>query len=108
MAVARPKRLTTVVVDPQLLPVNTPGSAPFSAPPALVPVASVQKQTARPAPERWAEPREEPDVETPPRSEPVVPNRRMVAVQDPARPENPAVEDLNPVRLRPRRVIVIK
>jgi hypothetical protein len=108
MAVARPKRLTTVVVDPQLLPLNTPAPAPLGAPPALVPVASMPRQTSRPAPEHWAQPRAEPEIQPPPRSEPVMPSRRMVTVQDQKQPESQGVEDLNPVRLRPRRVIVIK
>jgi serine/threonine protein phosphatase PrpC len=108
MAVARPKRLTTVVVDPQLVPLNAPAAAAFGAPPALVPVASAPKPTARPAPQAWAEPREQSRAEPAARPDIVAPSRRMVAVQDPGAPENASVEDLNPVRLRPRRVIVIK
>jgi hypothetical protein len=108
VAIARPKRLTTVVVDPQLIPMNTPAPAPLGAPPALVPVPAAAKQTERPAPYRWAEPREEPAAQEAPPSEPVLPSRRVVAVQDPKAPEGAGVEDLNPARLRPRRVIVIK
>jgi hypothetical protein len=66
------------------------------------------RQTARPAPEQWAQPRAEPEIETPPRSEPVVPSRRMLTIQDQKAPDGQGVEDLTPVRLRPRRVIVIK
>ena len=108
MAITRPKRLTTVVVDPQLVPLNAPAAAPASAPPALVPVSSLPKPTARPAPEAWAAPRSQAEHQLQPRTEPVAPNRPMVAVQDPKAADGSGVEDLNPVRLRPRRVIVIK
>jgi len=108
VAIARPKRLTAVVVDPQLIPMNTPAPAPLGAPPALAPVAAATKPTERPAPFRWAESRDEPEVQETARSEPVVPVRRVVSVQEPRPPEDRGVEDLSPARLRPRRVIVIK
>jgi serine/threonine protein phosphatase PrpC len=108
VAVARPKRLTTVVVDPQLIPMNTPAPAPFGAPPALVPVAAAPKSTGRPVTPRWAEQRDAPEPNPAPASEPVAPSRRVLAVDEPRSPESGGVEDLNPVRLRPRRVIVIK
>jgi serine/threonine protein phosphatase PrpC len=80
-AVARPRRLTTVAPEHVRIPAPKPAAAP---PPAAVPVAS-------PLPEARAT--------RPPR--PVV-----EAVQE----SNPdaEVEDLSPVRLRPRRVTVIK
>jgi serine/threonine protein phosphatase PrpC len=106
MAVARPKRLTTVIVDPQLLPTNAP--APLAVPPALVPAAPAPKPTARPAPYAWAQQRKESPADATQRPGPVQPSPRTVAVQEPQAPENAGVEDLNPVRLRPRRVIVIK
>ncbi|WP_309629310.1 protein phosphatase 2C domain-containing protein, partial [Brevundimonas sp.] len=48
MAVTRPKRLTTVVADPGLVPLNTPAPVPLGAPPALVPVATLPKPRAEP------------------------------------------------------------
>ena len=92
-AVARPKRLTTAIVDQQLGPLNTLAPVPLGTPPALGPTQRLQ-----------------PDIEMQPpqRTEPVQPSRRMIAVQEPAAPETTGVEDREPVRLRPRRVVVIK
>lgn len=83
-AVARPRRLTTVAPDHVRLPGVKPTAAPTIAPlPAAVPA---------PAPDPVPEGR--------------APRRVVEAVQE-SNPD-PAVEDLSPARLRPRRVTVIK
>lgn len=79
VAVARPRRLTTVAPDHVRLPGQKPAAAPVQMPvPAPLPEARAAR-TPRPP----AEPVQE------------------------SNPEQP-VEDLSPVRLRPRRVTVIK
>jgi serine/threonine protein phosphatase PrpC len=80
-AVARPRRLTTVAPEHVRIPAPKPAAAP---PPAAIPVAS-------PLPEGRATRPPHPVVE---------------AVQG-SNPDT-EVEDLSPVRLRPRRVTVIK
>jgi hypothetical protein len=79
MTVTRPKRLTMVVAEPMLLPVQTPPALPE---PAL----------------------EEPDFEgyVEEEPEPEAPRSRVVEVKV------EEVNDLSDMRMRPRRVIVVK
>jgi serine/threonine protein phosphatase PrpC len=92
-AVARPRRLTTVAPDHITQPAQKPAAAPKPVPaPATVPgMAPAQPPTPLPLPE------------------PRVPQAPRVVLQE-VQESNPdrAVEDLSPVRLRPRRVTVIK
>jgi PPM family protein phosphatase len=109
MAVARPKRLTTVVADSSLVPLYPPAPAPTPAP---APVAAMPRSRVepfrnvpgdpRPPEPRLTEPRP-PQVPRQAESRPVV---AVVKDVSPA-PDTP-VEDLSAARLRPRRVIVIK
>ena len=80
-AVARPRRLTTVAPDHLRLPGQKPATVPPSVP-TPVPAALPESQAAR------------------------TPRPVVGAVQE-SNPD-PQVEDLSPVRLRPRRVTVIK
>ena len=82
MAVARPKRLTTVASEPMLIP-------------------------RKPDPEAAAEPAGPKDGKA--RAEEVrTQPRRTIVVETPQEDGKKDVEDLSPVRLRPKRVIVIK
>ncbi|WP_207623647.1 PP2C family protein-serine/threonine phosphatase [Rhodobacter calidifons] len=95
VAVARPRRLTTVAVEPVIAPVIAPvPKAPAAPPPGPLPrtAANLQPATPQPLPEPKPDPK---------------PARVVVtAVQESHR--DTSVEDLSPVRLRPRRVTVIK
>lgn len=98
-AVARPRRLTTVAPDHLLQPVQKPAQfvtpVPAAAPvigPARAPAPTPRlAPTPLPLPEPWVA---------------RTPWQAGQAVQE-SNPD-PAVEDLSPVRLRPRRVTVIK
>ena len=98
-AVARPRRLTTVAPDHLLHPVQKPAQfvtpVPAAAPvigPARAPAPTPRlAPTPLPLPEPWVA---------------RTPRQAGQAVQE-SNPD-PAVEDLSPVRLRPRRVTVIK
>jgi serine/threonine protein phosphatase PrpC len=81
MAIARPKRLTTVITDPLILPMPP---APPTAAPANEPVALNGEVM------------------------PTEPQRPRVVVQQVSPKDDSGREDLSAVRLRPRRVIVIK
>jgi hypothetical protein len=130
MAVARPKRLTTVIQDPVLLPLPTqrepdaaaaprpeprpvrqaaasvppPVATPAANDPGAAGPATIEGEVARVEPSRpVAVPPGEGGGERTPRP--------TVVIESPAAPDPaaaPGVEDLTPVRLRPRRVIVIK
>ena len=106
MAVTRPKRLTTVVTDPLVLPIqNPPQDAPPRKPePAPAPVAAVQVDAAPTPAVHQPVPEAQPDAAT----APVRPVRPMSVVESVLAREDTPREDLTPVRLRPRRVIVIK
>jgi hypothetical protein len=81
MAIARPKRLTTVITDPLILPM----------PPAQSPTGPAKEEVAL-------------DGEV----MPTEPQRPRVVVQEVSPKDDSSKEDLSAVRLRPRRVIVIK
>jgi hypothetical protein len=86
MAVARPKRLTTVVADPVLVP--TPSDPVKTAAAAPGPGTGTPAQVQAP--------------DDGPRRPPVV------VVREVSQKDDSVAEDLTPARLRPRRVIVIK
>jgi len=84
MAVARPKRLTTVATEPMLRPLKTPPE----------PAAPAQPSGPRDGKARAEQARGQP---------------RRTIIFDPQQDDGKKdVEDLSPVRLRPKRVIVIK
>lgn len=91
-AVARPRRLTTVAVAPIVPPQPTAPSEPAVAAKAPAPAAPAI-QTLKPLPL--------------PEAKPSRPVRTVVTAVQESHPD-PSVEDLSPVRLRPRRVTVIK
>jgi hypothetical protein len=115
MAIARPKRLTTVVTEPLLLPLQP---IPGEPEPTVTPKEKPQDAQAQPEPAPEANPLPLPEQAT---AEPEQPDRAepaqattgrkaptVVVVQEVSPKDDSAVEDLTPVRLRPRRVIVIK
>jgi hypothetical protein len=102
MAVARPKRMTTVIQDPGLVPLPQAVPAPQ---PAVLPTAAAAEPVADdPAKVEPARPvvSTPSEVERTPRPTP------HPGLNTSAEPRGEAVENLSPVRLRPRRVIVIK
>jgi PPM family protein phosphatase len=105
MAVARPKRLTTVVANPMVLPLNIPqidriGQVPEQRP---VPVAPEPKHALPIEAQAVVLPISGSEVPDAVRSAPAI----SVVSPEVVR-EDTGHEDLTPVRLRPRRVIVIK
>lgn len=91
-AVARPRRLTTVAAEPLVAPAQKPAAAkPFPGHAAAPAIAPLPAPTPLPLPEARV----------------ARPSRTVVEAVQESNP-NPAVEDLSPVRLRPRRVTVIK
>jgi serine/threonine protein phosphatase PrpC len=106
MAVARPRRLTTVATEPVLVPRKTPTPDVAAAPPVevLAPPAPVVNAPQAPVTEPLPIPAPalEPENER---------KARVVTVSQTgpsAGPDGKAVENLSPARLRPRRVVVIK
>ena len=86
-AVARPRRLTTVAVEPVVAPIP---KAPATPAPAPAPSAAASIKPAAPLPLPEAKP------------------ARVVVTAMQQSHHDPSVEDLSPARLRPRRVTVIK
>ena len=124
MAVARPKRLTTVVANPMVLPLNIPQIDRMGQEPEVRPVPVPSRQHViphdpRPAPAPAAASkameiievlRAAPGASSAPMHAPMhAPGIAPVPVSPTQNVrEDTGTEDLSPVRLRPRRVIVIK
>ncbi|MCX7287184.1 MAG: hypothetical protein NTW20_06385, partial [Rhodobacterales bacterium] len=107
MAVTRPKRLTTVVTDPMVLPLNIPQIERIGQPAAAREAEVPQDRRRAIEHEHDSKAVALPD-RSPNGPETIRPAPVVSVVSHEGVREDTGTEDLTPVRLRPRRVIVIK
>ncbi|WP_205909988.1 hypothetical protein, partial [Tabrizicola caldifontis] len=96
VALTRPRRLTTVAAEPQILPLNP-------MPAQTLPETGTSEEGLREG--AVANHDKKPVSDTPPEGRRSAP---VVVVQEVSQKDDTVAEDLPPVRLRPRRVIVIR